>query len=289
MIIIHEDQVVAAREGDRAALDALVRAAQRPIYNLSLRMLADPNAAEDATQEILIKVITSLGALRDPGAAGGWALRIACRHLVETRKQSRTETMRLNFEGFAEDLDRGQAPLVEAGLAQVEEAIALEQIKIGCTLALLTCLSRKMRIAYILGEIFELSDAEAAKTIDISQPAYRQRLARARAAVLDFTRVKCGVASPKGNCHCSRRVVPALKSGRIGKDGGIIRGDAGKPFDLQRLQDSVQRLESGRAAAALMRSNPNFSIEHLPHLVRTLKLNLGSELNLYKASGDLGD
>ena len=147
MIIIHEDQVVAAREGNRAALDALVRSAQRPIYNLALRMLADPASAEDATQEILIRIITNLGSLIDPGAAGGWALRIACRHLVELRKQSRTESMRLSFEGFAEDLEQGRAPLSDAGLSKVEEAIALEQVKIGCTMALLTCLSRNLRIA----------------------------------------------------------------------------------------------------------------------------------------------
>lgn len=261
MIIIREDQVVAAREGDRAALDMLVRAAQRPIYNLALRMLADPGAAEDATQEILIRIVTNLGALRDPAAAGGWALRIACRHLVELRKQSRIEAMRLSFEGFAEDLDQGQAPLAEAGLTKVEEAIALQQVKIGCTLALLTCLSRNLRIAYILGEIFELTDGEAARALEIAQPAYRQRLKRARAAVLDFTRANCGIASRSASCHCSRRVVPALKTGRIGLDGAIDRNDTAQPFDLQRLQDGVQRLESGRAAAALMRSNPDFETE----------------------------
>lgn len=270
MIIIHEDQVVAAREGNRAALDALVRSAQRPIYNLALRMLADPASAEDATQEILIRIITNLGSLRDPGAAGGWALRIACRHLVELRKQSRTESMRLSFEGFAEDLEQGRAPLSDAGLSKVEEAIALEQVKIGCTMALLTCLSRNLRIAYILGEIFELTDGEAAKALDIAQSAFRQRLKRARAAVLDFTRAKCGIASRSASCHCSQRVVPALKAGRIGADGSIIRNKKGQPLDLQRLQDGVQRLESGRAAAALMRSNPDFDIDLMPRLMRSL-------------------
>lgn len=279
MIIIHEDDVVAAREGNRAALDALVRAAQRPIYNLALRMLADPSAAEDATQEILIKIITNLSALREPGAAGGWALRIACRHLVEMRKLSRTESMRLSFAGFAEDLDQGQAPLAEAGLTPTEEAIALEQVKIGCTLALLTCLSRNLRIAYILGEIFELSDNDAAKALEIAAPAFRQRLRRARAEVLGFTKTKCGIASRNADCHCSRRVVPALAAGRIGIAGGLSDMEAVQAVDLRQLEQRVQRLETGRATAALMRSNPDFEVEILPRILQSLDLDLDPKPN----------
>ena len=271
MIVISEQLVVAAREGDRAALDALVRAAQRPVYNLAVRMLADPGAAEDATQEILIKVLTNLGSLRDPGAAGGWALRIACRHLVELRNQSRTEALRLSFKGFAQDLEEGQAPLAEAGLNATEEAIALEQVKTGCTLALLTCLSRSLRIAYVLGEIFELTDGEAASALEIAPSAFRQRLKRARVAVLEFTRAQCGVASARGSCHCSRRVVPAIKSGRI----EIAKGANEPPLDIQVLQTRIQTLESGRSAAALMRSNPQFEVELLPQLLQSLDHDLG--------------
>ena len=72
MIRLDAQQVVAAREGNRAALEAIVRAAERSVYNLSMRMLANRADAEDATQEILVKIITNLGAIRDVEAAGGW-------------------------------------------------------------------------------------------------------------------------------------------------------------------------------------------------------------------------
>jgi len=53
------DQLVEqAREGNEEALEAVVRAIQDRIYNLALRMLWHPSDAEDATQEILLKVIT---------------------------------------------------------------------------------------------------------------------------------------------------------------------------------------------------------------------------------------
>ncbi len=55
-----EELVQAARSGDRAALEELVTRIQKPLYNLAVRMLWHPADAEDATQEILIKIITQL-------------------------------------------------------------------------------------------------------------------------------------------------------------------------------------------------------------------------------------
>lgn len=95
MIRFDPEEIEAARRGSRAALERVVHAAERPIYNLALRMLANRADAEDATQEILVKIVTHLGELREVGAAGGWALRIACRHLVKARRRSRVEAMRL--------------------------------------------------------------------------------------------------------------------------------------------------------------------------------------------------
>ena len=55
----HEDQelVLPARSGDRKALEELVQRHQARIYNIAVRMLYHPQDAEDATQEILIKVL----------------------------------------------------------------------------------------------------------------------------------------------------------------------------------------------------------------------------------------
>lgn len=59
-----ETLVGRSREGDRASLERLVDHIQRPVYNVALRMLWHPEDAQDATQEILIRVITHLGSFR---------------------------------------------------------------------------------------------------------------------------------------------------------------------------------------------------------------------------------
>ena len=57
-----------ACEGDEEALEAVVIGIQDRIYNLALRMLWHPSDAEDATQEILMKVITHLSQFRQESA-----------------------------------------------------------------------------------------------------------------------------------------------------------------------------------------------------------------------------
>ena len=97
-----------ARRGDAEALDALVVALQNDIYRLALRMTAHPEDAEDATQEVLIKVVTRLDSFRGEASVKTWAYRIAVRHVLD-RQKSRVEALALDFERFGADLLDGLA------------------------------------------------------------------------------------------------------------------------------------------------------------------------------------
>ncbi|MFH1604573.1 MAG: RNA polymerase sigma factor [Pseudomonadota bacterium] len=269
MIRLDAQQVVAAREGNRAALEAVVRAAERPVYNLAMRMLANRADAEDATQEILVKIVTNLGSVREAEAAGGWALRVACRHLLHERKRGAIEAMRLTFQGFATDLETGLSPLAERGLNEVEEKLAIDEVRIGCTLAMLTCLSRELRIAYILGDIFEVTDTEAAEVLDIDPAAYRQRLRRARGAVTAFVQSRCGLVSELAACRCERRVGQALKIGRVVKGQPNLSASLGDIPSVAEIRGRIEVIERERTSAALMRSTPHFT-SHVGELVMSL-------------------
>jgi len=261
MIRLDANLVASAQQGSRAALERLVRTLQRPLFNLSIRMLGNAADAEDATQEILIRVITHLGEIRDAGAAGGWAFRIACRHLVHARKQGRLEAQRLTFRAFAADLADGLEELPDEAAKDPETQVLIEEVKIGCTLALLTCLSRPLRAAYVLGEIFELSDAEAAFALEVEPAAFRQRLRRARALVAEFVKARCGLVSSAAACRCERRVTQAMRLGRVDKGQPAFAESARAGPGVAEIRASIATLERGRAAAALMRSNPDFVTE----------------------------
>src|SRR6266481_1898699 len=73
----HEDQalVVRVRSGNREGLEELVQRHQSWIYNIAVRMLYHPQDAQDATQEILIKMLTRLSSFEGRSSFRTWLQR----------------------------------------------------------------------------------------------------------------------------------------------------------------------------------------------------------------------
>src|SRR3972149_7555755 len=93
-----------AKEGDKKALAELVLQIQDKIYGLALRMLYNPSDAEDASQEILLKIITHLGTFRGESSFSTWMYRVAANHLLTMRKR-RAELRAVSFEEYGESCD----------------------------------------------------------------------------------------------------------------------------------------------------------------------------------------
>jgi RNA polymerase sigma factor (sigma-70 family) len=82
-----------AVEGDAGAIETLVRRVQDDVHGLAVRMLWCPDDAADATQEILMKVVTRLASFRGESAFRTWVYRIAVNHSAWTeRTASRTSS-----------------------------------------------------------------------------------------------------------------------------------------------------------------------------------------------------
>ena len=242
--------VTRAREGDAKALEDVVLAIQGRVHSLALHMLWHPEDARDATQEILIRVVTHLGTFRGESSFRTWVGRVACNHL-RTMRRARMERMELTFDVFAEDLADG---LAEPGDA-AHDALLLEEVKVGCTLGMLLCLNRDLRLAYILGDIFELDGVEAAAVLEISAAAFRQRLSRARSAIVEFTREHCGLTNPENACRCSRRVRRARELGRIDPDRLLFARDEQRARRFPQVLEEIRALDQSRRAVALYRSH----------------------------------
>lgn len=200
-----------AVDGDRDAVAAIVGALQANMYALALRMLWHPQDAEDATQEILVRVVTRLAQFDFQSRLSTWAYRVATNYLLDVKK-SCVERQKLNFTSFAEDLAKG---LSADGPADHERSVLTEEVKVGCSLGVLQCLDRPHRLAYVLGEILDLPAPEAAAALDVAPAAFRKQLQRAREAVEAFTRAHCGLVSDTAACACHRRVSVAVHLGRV--------------------------------------------------------------------------
>ena len=180
-----EREVAQARAGDRNALESVIRAVQPQVYGVALRFLWHPQDAEDATQEVLIRVITGLAGFRGDSRFRTWVYRVACSTLLTLRKK-RMEQRAMTFEDFGSDLARGLSDDAMRVDDVQDKELLLEEVKIGCTLGMLMCLDRDHRLAYILGEILELEHNESAEVLEITPAAFRKRLSRARASNLCY-------------------------------------------------------------------------------------------------------
>lgn len=235
--------VRAAQDGDAAALEQLVVSVRDRVYRLSLRMTSCPADAEDATQEILIRVITRLSSYRGEAAFTTWVHRIAVNCLLD-RSKSTAERLELTFDSFAADLLDGLA----ASPSTAPDAGILErELQLACTHAMLTCLDREHRIAYILGEIFEVDSDDGGYICEIPAATYRKRLSRARRRVRSFLTDHCGLVNPTAACRCSRRVDVAVRVGRI---------DPYRLIFTDRTEDVNNEMIRLHQAAELLRSLP---------------------------------
>jgi RNA polymerase sigma factor (sigma-70 family) len=257
--------VARAKEGDRQALEQIARALQDDIYRLALRMTAHPEDARDACQEILVKVITRLDGFRGEASLRTWAYRIAVRHVLDRRK-SRVEALALDFERFGADLLDGLAAEPD------DDRLLTEEVKLGCTLAMLTCLDRDHRLAYILGEIFDLGHRAAAELCDVSEDTLRQRLSRARRTLEAFTQNFCGLVNERAPCACAKRVAKAEELGRVHRD---------RP-QLARLDvlDAKREMEHLHTTARLMRSHPAY--EAPDQMVEGIRAVIAGELRVLR-------
>jgi len=158
----------------------------------------------------------------------------------------------LSFEQFEEELGRGMSD-AEAGGA--DDALLLEEIKIGCTIGMLLCLDREHRLAYILGEIMELEHGEAAAALQIAPAAYRKRLSRARERINALMVARCGLVREENPCRCRRRVATAIELKRVDPDRLLFASSLEQAQRFPRVLGEIRRLEEARRAAALYRSH----------------------------------
>jgi RNA polymerase sigma factor (sigma-70 family) len=210
-------------------------------------MTASVADAEDVTQEVLIKVVTRLDTFRGDASLSTWTYRIAVRHILD-RRRGRVEVLGLDFDAFGADLMDGLA-----GPDTDDEPALAEEVKLGCTLAMLTCLDREHRVAYILGEVFDLPGQVAADISDVSPEVHRQRLSRAKRQLEGFTTEYCGIVNPRAPCSCDRRVKRAIQLGRLERENPVFSGHPRRDARL-----GVREMESLHATAALFRGHPDY-------------------------------
>ena len=208
-----QDLVERATAGDKKALEEIVADVQDIVFNLSLRMLGTFADAEDATQDILLKMITHLSSFRGDSAFTTWVFRIAVNHLKNYKKHMFAHYP-LSFEFYGDDIENGKIQDVPDLTQNVEKDILEEELKMSCTNVMLQCLDVESRCIFILGTMFKIDSRIAGDILGMSPETYRKRLSRIRKKMADFLGQYCGEYG-RGKCKCRERINYAIQNHRI--------------------------------------------------------------------------
>jgi len=187
-------------------------------------MLYHPQDAEDATQEILIKALTRLSSFEGRSRFRTWLYRIVVNHVLNM-KRGRREPATLSFGCYAHGLDSTpDLDLPDPSTVPADVRVLVNEARIGCTSGMLLCLDREQRLIYILGEIFEVTDAVGAELLEISRENFRQRLARARRELHNFMSDKCGLVNAANPCRCAKKTRGFIEAGYVDSANLLFAG-----------------------------------------------------------------
>ena len=270
----HEDEtllVVRARAGDRKALEDLIERHQAWIYNIALRMLFHPQDAEDATQEILVKVVTRLSSFEGRSSFRTWLYRIAANHLLNV-KRGREELKITTFSAYGDALDNTpDLDPPDPKSVSPDGNLLVTEAMLACTSGMLLCLDREQRLAYILGAILGVSDTVAAEVLELTSENFRQRLARARRDLRNFMNDKCGLVNPANPCRCAKKTRGFIQAGHVAENLLFVRERICNVREAApKTYQTIKTLDD--QCAEIYRGHPLYKPPDLVKMVRKLVL-----------------
>lgn len=201
---------------------------------ISYAFAAYRNAAQDISQEVLIKIVTKLSAFQKKSSLKTWILRITINHIISQKRKVR-EYIFSDFPSHNELLEGlgDQIPDREIG---PDDRVISDEMKNQCVEGMLLCLDRDQRSTFIIGAIMGIGSKEGAKALDISEDAFRKRLSRARKDLSQYMNDQCGLVNAENSCRCARKAKAALEAGYFTDDMAV--------FNKKRLDEVSQFIQS---------------------------------------------
>ncbi|TAE58073.1 MAG: RNA polymerase sigma factor, partial [Bacteroidetes bacterium] len=179
------------------------------LYNVALRLFLDPDDAKDATQEVLIKIITRIGSFGQRSQFRTWAYRIMVNHYLHIPPRKRERQL-------LPDTLPAPAQVADHPPEISEEEI--EEVRLLCATGMLMCLDRRQRLIYIIGEVFEADHQLGAELFDTTPGNFRVLLSRARKDLSAFVAGKCGLIRPENPCRCPKKTRELVSRGIVEKE-----------------------------------------------------------------------
>ena len=171
------------RGGDYQAFESLVTRYESKVYRLAIRMLRNPQDAEDALQETFLQVHRGLPGFEGRSAFSTWLFRLATNVCLMKIRHRETEPSKLlPLEDYLPRQENGEVPQMVDWTIRPEEALLSKESREKMMEAL-EKIPPEYRAVFILRDMEGFSNGETGESLGISVAAVKSRLHRARLAL----------------------------------------------------------------------------------------------------------
>ncbi|HSZ70151.1 MAG TPA: RNA polymerase sigma factor [Solirubrobacteraceae bacterium] len=167
-----EHVIVAAQDGDPAAIAALLSGSQAHVRRFARTLCSTPQDAEDATQEALIVLYRRIGTLRATAALGSWMFRIVLHECIRRSRVALRGPLRI----------ASLNPARASSQSSVEDAV-LARLEVQRIVDAIAALPPEQRAVLVLRDVQGYSGAATAEALGIGRAAMKSRLHRGREAL----------------------------------------------------------------------------------------------------------
>ncbi len=178
--------IASSKDGDPAALDALVRAHQGRVYGFAMRMCRNVEDAKDILQETFLGMIRSIREFREESKFSTWLYRIAANACLKKRRRGVHDPMPEQELSLDELMPRpdaeGHKPEIPDWSDDAERALLRGELTSKMEAAI-DKLPKDYKIVLVLRDVEGLSAEETAQALGLSVAAVKSRLHRARVFV----------------------------------------------------------------------------------------------------------
>jgi len=168
----------ALKAGDRAEFARLVEIYSPHIYRLALKMLVNPQDAEDILQETFIKAFRYLKGFDGRSSISTWLYRVATNEALMFLRRKHPELVSIDEPVETEEGEREPLEIVDWCCLPEEELMSAEGR--AYLDKAMTSLPYNLRIVFLLRDIEGLSTQEVAEVLNLSETVVKTRLSRAR-------------------------------------------------------------------------------------------------------------
>ncbi len=169
-----------SKQGDVEAFEELIAAYQKKVLNLAFRMLGNPADAEDAAQDIFVRVFKSIANFNEESAFSTWLYKIStnvCLDILRRRKRQNENNM-VSIHQYSSEDEEYELPIEDKAPTPYEEAQKSEAMR--ALERALTKLAEEQKAVIIMRDIHGLSYEEIAAAMNCSLGTIKSRINRAR-------------------------------------------------------------------------------------------------------------